>query len=96
MGKLVTILIVATLACRLLLRRWPWELADWTGAAAEEARARKLLGVNRSATRQDIIEAHRRLISRVHPDRGGTSDAANAATAARDLLLRRLGKQDRK
>lgn len=94
MGKLITILIIATLACRLFLRCWPWELAGLNAASADESQARRLLGVGKSATRQEIIDAHRRLISRVHPDRGGTSDAANAATAARDLLLSRLDRKD--
>ena len=49
-----------------------------------------MLGVDRSAKREAIIEAHRRLIARVHPDRGGSNDAVHAANAARDLLLARL------
>jgi curved DNA-binding protein CbpA len=49
-----------------------------------------LLGVDRSATRDAIIEAHRRLIARVHPDRGGSNEQVHAANAARDLLLARL------
>lgn len=49
-----------------------------------------MLGVDRAARREAIIEAHRRLIARVHPDRGGSNGAVHAANAARDLLLARL------
>lgn len=54
------------------------------------ARARALLGVSESATREDIRAAHRRLISAAHPDRGGAQGQAAQLNAARDLLLRRL------
>jgi DnaJ homolog subfamily C member 19 len=34
--------------------------------------------------------AHRRLIARIHPDRGGSTEQVHEANAARDLLLRTL------
>lgn len=49
-----------------------------------------MLGVGRRASREDIIDAHRRLLTRIHPDKGGTGEQVLAATAARDLLLSRL------
>lgn len=90
MGKLIVLIVLACLACRVLTARWPWEI--WAGSerAQAEIRARSLLGVDRSATRDAIIEAHRRLIARVHPDRGGSNEQVHAANAARDLLLARL------
>jgi len=92
MARLVTILVVAAIACRLLSGLWPWELARvWLSpGSAEEARARALLGVRKFATHDEIIDAHRRLVMRVHPDRGGTGEQVVAANAARDLLLARL------
>jgi len=36
------------------------------------------------------LEAHRRLITMVHPDRGGTNEQVHEANAARDLLLDEL------
>ncbi len=42
------------------------------------------------ASRAEIIEAHRRLVAMVHPDRGGTNDQVHEANAARDLLLDEL------
>jgi hypothetical protein len=90
MGKLITALILASLACRVLTGQWPWQLWASSERSQQEARARSLLGVNRTATRDEIGEAHRRLIARVHPDRGGTNEAVHEANAARDLLLARL------
>jgi hypothetical protein len=89
--KLILLVGLASLLCRLVTRRWPWELAGRSPRSAAEARARALLGVDRSASREAIVEAHRRLIARVHPDRGGSSAAVHAANDARDLLLARLG-----
>jgi hypothetical protein len=96
MGKLVTLLILACLACRALSGQWPWQL--WAGSerAQQEARARTLLGLGMAATRVEITEAHRRLITRVHPDRGGTNEAVHEANAARDLLLARLERIEEK
>jgi DnaJ homolog subfamily C member 19 len=52
--------------------------------------ARKLLAVREGATRQEITEAHRRLIAMVHPDRGGSNAQVHEANAARDLLFDEL------
>ena len=88
--KIIWILLLASIACRLLAGRWPWQMLKSFGSADAEARARSLLGVSQQAAREDIIDAHRRLITVVHPDRGGTNDAVHQADAARDLLLARL------
>jgi DnaJ homolog subfamily C member 19 len=49
-----------------------------------------LLGLPGDADRAAVIEAHRRLIARTHPDAGGTEALARNINAARDYLLRRL------
>ncbi|PKB14200.1 hypothetical protein B0I00_2832 [Novosphingobium kunmingense] len=87
MGKLLTILLIGTLAIRMLTGRWPWDLWRQSERAQDEAQARALLGVGRNAGHDEIVEAHRRLLARVHPDRGGTSEQVHAATRARDVLL---------
>jgi DnaJ family protein C protein 19 len=51
------------------------------------ADARRLLGVGEGATLQEIREAHRRLIAKVHPDSGGSAELAHRVNAARDTLL---------
>ena len=54
------------------------------------ADARALLGVTHDADEAAIRAAHRRLISEIHPDRGGSPERARQANAARDALLARL------
>ena len=90
MGKLIALLALASVLCRVLTGQWPWQLWRKSEQSQKEAVARSLLGVNRNATRAEIGDAHRRKLAQVHPDRGGTNEAVHAATAARDLLLARL------
>ena len=52
-----------------------------------EEKARAVLGVGPDATREEIINAHRRLIQRLHPDRGGSDYLAVQLNTAKDLLL---------
>ena len=52
------------------------------------AEAAKLLGVPADASAEDVAEAHRRLIARVHPDAGGNAELAARINQARDTLLR--------
>ncbi len=53
-------------------------------------RARKILGVSESATRDEIVEAHRRLMQKNHPDRGGTEYIASEINQAKQVLLNLL------
>jgi len=55
-------------------------------------KARRLLGVGASASREEIIAAHRRLVAKVHPDAGGSEGLAAELNAARDTLLKRTGR----
>lgn len=93
MIRLLVIALLLCIGCRLLFRRWPWELLKGSIHSDAEARARALLGVGPRAGREDIIDAHRRLLTRVHPDKGGTGEEVVAANAARDLLLSRLAER---
>ena len=95
---MIKLLWLAALVCglvRLLTGHWPWEkkwgeLVGGASRSSSQNKACALLGVAPDASREQIIEAHRRLIAMVHPDRGGTSEAVHEANAARDLLLARL------
>lgn len=53
--------------------------------------ARNILGVSAYASRDDIIEAHHRLMKQMHPDRGGSSYFATRINMARDTLLKHAG-----
>ncbi len=57
--------------------------------SAEEARS--ILGLKSGASADDIRAAHRKLISQLHPDKGGTDYLAAKINEARDFLLRALG-----
>lgn len=91
---MIRLLVYATLVsivCKLIAGRWPWDyLRTRPGRGEALYRARKLLGVDAEASHAEIIEAHRRLVAIVHPDRGGTSELMHEANAARDLLIEDL------
>lgn len=49
--------------------------------------ALQILGLHGTPTKDEIIQAHRRLINRLHPDRGGSDFLAARVNQARDTLL---------
>ena len=68
--KVLWILVLVTVAFRLFAGRWPWELIRPYRTRREAVmRARRLLGVDARASRQEIQDAHRQLVAAVHPDR---------------------------
>lgn len=90
MRALILIAVVCVL-CRWALGKWPWDYLRPAPTRSQALfRARKLLGVEAGARREEIIAAHRRLTALVHPDRGGTTAAMQEANAARDLLFAEL------
>lgn len=91
--KFLWLLALAIAACRLVTGRWPWQLLG-RRPGNRVASARALLGVSPNASHSEIVEAHRKLLTLVHPDKGGTNEQVHEANAARDLLLAVL--QDRK
>ena len=91
MLRIFVLAALACLACKFILGKWPWEYLNPRPTADQAVfRARKLLAVPADARREEIVEAHRRLVAMVHPDKGGTSAQVHEANDARDLLLSRL------
>ncbi len=53
--------------------------------------AASVLGLSIDAGADDIRAAHRKLITQIHPDKGGTDYLAAKINDARGIMLRRLG-----
>ncbi len=93
--KFLILAALIIVALRYITGKWPWELLGGSRNRAQALfRARTLLGVNANATRSEIMDAHRRLLGLVHPDRGGSNSAVIEANDARDLLLAALPTED--
>lgn len=81
-GRIVPAALVAAAAWAW----WTWEQRQRAGTA-ELARAARLLGVARDAPPEAVWQAWRQAMTTAHPDAGGSAEAAQALTAARDLLV---------
>lgn len=83
MGKILLILALAAVVI--------WWLKRSPKPVMSEGEARAVLGVSAQADADAIRAAHRRLVTAVHPDKGGSADLTQRLNAARDVLLKRLG-----
>ena len=94
--------LAAALAALRPLLPWLWRLAPgllqmWrrrrggdapvAGAPMSRAQALAVLGLGEGASREEITEAHRRLIQKLHPDRKGSGHLSRVVNQARDTLL---------
>jgi hypothetical protein len=53
-----------------------------------KAEAYEVLGISDDSSQQEVIKAHKRLIQKLHPDRGGSDYLAAKINAAKDLLIK--------
>jgi hypothetical protein len=49
--------------------------------------ALEVLGLEEGSSKEDIIQAHRRLIQKCHPDKGGSEYLAAQLNKAKDILI---------
>lgn len=49
----------------------------------------EILGVDQGYSREDVVTAHRRLMQKIHPDRGGNDYLAAKVNEAKSVLLER-------
>ena len=91
MIKFLLFALLISVGMRWALGKWPWDYLKAKPTRSQAVfHARKLLAVPEGASRSEVVEAHKRLIAMVHPDRGGTSTQVHEANAARDLLIDHL------
>jgi len=60
---------------------------DTSNMSREDAAA--ILGLDVSADEQQILSAHKRLMNKIHPDKGGSDALAAQINAARDVMLKK-------
>lgn len=58
-----------------------------TPAKMTRKQACEILNLPTNASKQDIIDAHRRLMQKIHPDKGGSDFLATQINQAKDVLL---------
>lgn len=87
---LAAALVPALLAALLRWRPFGLRSGEGPGRSAghmTRAEAFQILGLSEGATAEDIREAHRRLMVKIHPDHGGSNFLAAKINEARDILL---------
>ena len=58
-----------------------------SASVMDKQQARQVLDVEADATHEEIISAHKRLMAKNHPDKGGSTYLASQINQAKDVLL---------
>lgn len=61
---------------------------DRSGHEMTRLEALQVLGLEETATEEDILAAHKKLMQKLHPDRGGSNYLAARVNEAKDFLLK--------
>jgi len=85
----------AALLTAYLQRTHPeWEhagdSADYSTAdtGMSEQQARSILGVSENASKKEIIKAHKQIMQKIHPDKGGSDYLAQQVNQAKNTLMK--------
>lgn len=69
---------------------WQSQPPSDTDNEMTEQSALNILGLKHGASKDEIIKTHRKLMQKLHPDRGGSDFLAAQINAAKDLLISKL------
>ncbi len=72
-----------------------FNVPDASTYALTVTQAMAVFGIKAGYTRQDVSDHHKKLISRLHPDIGGSDFLTGQLNAARDILNKELNKAER-
>lgn len=69
---------------------WQQQTAQPGNDTIDRSAAYAILGLQPGATKDEIVQAHRKLMLKMHPDRGGSDYLASQINQAKDLLIKNL------
>ena len=76
-----------------MIKRFRPKIKDGSGGGGnaslmDKPQARQILEVGDNASHDDILSAHKRLMAKNHPDKGGSTFIASQINQAKDILLK--------
>ena len=75
-----------------MIKRFSPKIKDSSGSSnasvMDKPQARQILEVGDNASHEEILSAHKRLMAKNHPDKGGSTYIASQINQAKDILLK--------